>query len=110
MLHIVPPTSPSLRALNMGGLPGALQVLAALLHGVQNDNRQLTVHGTLDLTAIQVRNATAMFHQALVPLELWVGSLPVCQAEYHEDGYSVQTKENGVSPCFIHFRAVRRQS
>ena len=68
--------------------PGALQVLAALLHGVQtlhtNDTRQLTVYGSLDLTAIQVRKANAAFHKALLPHELWVGSLPVCLAEYHE--------------------------
>ena len=68
--------------LNMQGMPGALQVLAALLHGVQtihtNDTRQLTVYGSLDLTAIQVRKATAAFHKALSPHELWVGSLPVC--------------------------------
>ena len=74
--------------LNMQGMPGALQVLAALLHGAQtiytNDDRQITVHGSLNLTAIQVRKATAAFHQALLPHELWVGSLPVCLAEHHE--------------------------
>ena len=72
----------------MQGMPGALQVLAALLHGVQiihtNDTRKLTASGSLDLTAIQVSKATASFHNALLPHELWVGPLPVCLAEYHE--------------------------
>ena len=66
----------------MQGMPGALQVLAALIH--TNDTRQLTVHGSLDLTAIQVRKATAAFHKALLPHAPWAGSLPVCLAEYHE--------------------------
>ena len=61
-------------------MPGALQVLAALLHGVQtihtNDELEVTTHGTLDLTAIQVSDATTAFHQALLPHELWVGPLP----------------------------------
>ena len=55
-------------------MPGALQVLAALLHGVQtvhtNDTRKLTAYGSLDLTAIQVSEATASFHKALLPHEL----------------------------------------
>ena len=39
--------------LNMQGMPGALQVLAALLHGVQTiytyDNKEPTIRGSLDL-------------------------------------------------------------
>ena len=74
--------------LNMQGMPGALQVLAALLHGVQTmytyDDREPTIRGSLDLTAIQVKQATATFQQALSPPELWVGPLPVCLAEHHE--------------------------
>ena len=74
--------------LNMQGMPGALQVLAALLHGVQTiytyDGREPTIRGSLDLTAIQVEQATAAFQQALLPHELWSGPLPVCLAEHHE--------------------------
>ena len=48
--------------LNMQGMPGALQVLAALLHGVQtihtHDNKEPTIRGSLDLTATQVAQAT----------------------------------------------------
>ena len=73
--------------LNMQGMPGALQVLAALLHGVQtihtNDTRKLTACGSLDLRPIQVSEATAAFQMALLPHDLWVGSLTVCLAEYH---------------------------
>ena len=39
---------------------------------------------SLDLKAIQVSEATAAFQVALLPHDLWVGSLPVCLAEYHE--------------------------
>ena len=74
--------------LNMQGMPGALQVLAALLHGAQTiytyDGREPTIRGSLDLTAIQVEQATAAFQQALLPHELWSGPLPVCLAEHHE--------------------------
>ena len=74
--------------LNMQGMPGALQVLAALLHGVQTiytyDDREPTIRGSLDLTPTQVKQATATFQQALSPPELWVGPVPVCLAEYHE--------------------------
>ena len=72
----------------MQGMPGALQVLAALLHGVQtihtNDNGEFTVHGSLSLAAIQVKKATAFFQQALLPHELWAGALLVCLAEHHD--------------------------
>ena len=44
--------------LNMQGMPGALQVLAALLHGVQTiytyDDWEPAIRGSLDLTVIQV--------------------------------------------------------
>ena len=48
--------------LNMQGMPGALQVLAALLHGVQtiytyDNNREPAILGSLDLTAVQVAQA-----------------------------------------------------
>ena len=72
--------------LNMQGMPGALQVLAALLHGVQtictNDDGEMTIHGFLDLIAIQVGKATAAFDQALLPHDGF--ALPVCLAEHHE--------------------------
>ena len=74
--------------LNMQGMPGALQVLAALLHGVQTiytyDNQEPTFRGSLDLTATQVAQATIVFQQALLPHPLWLGPLPVCLAEYHQ--------------------------
>ena len=74
--------------LNMQGMPGALQVLAALLHGVQTiytyDNKEPTIRGSLDLTATQVAQATIVFQQALLPHPLWLGPLPVCLAEYHQ--------------------------
>ena len=73
----------------MLGMPGALQVLAALLHGVQTiytyDNKEPTIiRGSLDLTATQVAQATIVFQQALLPHPLWLGPLPVCLAEYHQ--------------------------
>ena len=74
--------------LNMQGMPGALQVLAALLHGVQTiytyDNKEPTIRGSLDLTPTQVAQATIVFQQALLPHPLWLGPLPVCFAEYHQ--------------------------
>ena len=58
--------------LNMQGMPGALQVLAALLHGVQtiytyDSNEEPTVLGSLDLRVTQVAQATTFFQQALLP-------------------------------------------
>ena len=75
--------------LNMQGMPGALQVLAALLHGVQtiytyDGNREPVIFGSLDLTAAQVAQATIFFQQALLPHPMWLGPLPVCLAEYHQ--------------------------
>ena len=74
--------------LNTQGMPGALQVLAALLHGVQTiytyDGNEPMIRGSLDLTPIQVEQATAAFQQALLPHALWDGPLPVCPAEHHE--------------------------
>ena len=50
----------------MQGMPGALQVLAALLHGVQSidiyDDKERVIRGFLDLTPIQLEEATAVFH------------------------------------------------
>ena len=69
-------------------MPGALQVLAAPLHGVQtvstSDTLKLTAFGSLKLKAIQVSEATAAFQEALLLHELWVGPLPVCLAEHHD--------------------------
>ena len=57
--------------LNMQGMPGALQVLAALLHGVQSidtyGDRKPVMQGSPDLTPIQAEKATTLFHQALPP-------------------------------------------
>ena len=51
--------------LNMQGMPRALQVLAALLHGIltiyTNDTRDLNACGSLDLRPVQVSEATAAF-------------------------------------------------
>ena len=74
--------------LNMQGMPGALQVLAALLHGVQtiytyDSNKEPDILGSLDLTATQVAQATKFFQQALLPHPMWLGPLPVCLAEHH---------------------------
>ena len=73
--------------LNMQGMPGALQVLAALLHGVQtvytSDNLKMTAFGSLKLDAIHVSEATAFFQAALLPHDLWPGPPPVCLAEHH---------------------------
>ena len=74
--------------LNMQGMPGALQVLAALLHGVQtihtyDSNKEPDIFGSLDLTATQVAQATTFFQQALLPHPMWLGPLPVCLVEHH---------------------------
>ena len=71
--------------LNMQGMPGALQVLAALLHGVQtiytyDSNDEPTVFGSLDLRVTQVAQATSFFQHALLPHPMWLGPLPV---EHH---------------------------
>ena len=74
--------------LNMQGMPGVLQVLAALLHGVQtihtyDSNKEPNIVGSLDLAAIQVAQATTFFQQALLPHPMWLGPLPVCLVEHH---------------------------
>ena len=72
----------------MQGMPGALQVLAALLHGVQtiytyDSNEEPNVFGSLDLRVTQVAQATTFFQHALLPHPMWLGPLPVCLAEHH---------------------------
>ena len=72
----------------MQGMPGALQVLAALLHGVQtihtyDSNKEPNIVGSLDLTVTQVEQATTCFQQALLPHPMWCGPLPVCLVEHH---------------------------
>ena len=72
----------------MQGMPGALQVLAALLHGVQtiytyDSNKEPNIFGSLDLRATQVAQATTFFQHALLPHPMWLGPLPVCLAEHH---------------------------
>ena len=74
--------------LNTQGMPGALQVLAALLRGVQtihtyDSNKEPDIVGSLDLTATQVAQATTFFQQALLPHPMWLGPLPACLAEHH---------------------------
>ena len=74
--------------LNMQGMPGALQVLAALLRGVQtihtyDSNKEPNIVGSLDLTVTQVAQATTLFQQALLPHPMWCGPLPVCLVEHH---------------------------
>ena len=72
------------------GMTGALQVLAALLHGVQTvrtsdtgNDLQLTSIGELNLHPAGVREDTEAFANALQPRELWTGPLPVCLVEHH---------------------------
>ena len=65
-----------------------LQVLAALLHGVQtiytyDSNKEPNIFGSLDLRATQVAQATTFFQHALLPHPMWLGPLPVCLAEHH---------------------------
>ena len=78
----------SKRALVLATCCGTPPVLAALLHGVQsidtNDDKEPVIRGSLDLTPIQVEKATAAFHQALMPHQVWSGPLPVCLAEHHQ--------------------------
>ena len=74
--------------LNVQGMPGALQVLAALLHGVQtihtyDSNKEPNIVGSLDLAVTQVEQATTFFQQALLPHPMWCGLLPVCLVEHH---------------------------
>ena len=74
--------------LNTQGMPEALQVLAALLHGVQtihtyDSNKEPDIVGSLDLTVTQVAQATTFFQQALLPHPMWLGPLPVCLVEHH---------------------------
>lgn len=71
---------------NMQGIPGALQVLAALLHGVYTihtgDSQKLQAAGHFDMEATFVSDATAAFAEALLPHQMWTGPLPVCLVEY----------------------------
>ena len=69
-------------------MPGALQVSAALLHGVQtiytyDSNKEPNIFGSLDLRATQVAQATTFFQHALLPHPMWLGPLRVCLAEHH---------------------------
>ena len=63
----------------------ALQVLAALLHGVQTihtyDDREPTTQDSLDLTATQVEQAAVVFQQALLPHHMvWPPACLPCRA------------------------------
>ena len=73
--------------LNMQGMPGALQVLAALLRAqttyTYDSNKEPNIFGSLDLRATQVAQATTFFQHALLLHPMWLGALPVCLAEHH---------------------------
>ena len=65
---------------NMHGMPGALQVLATLLHGVQtihtNDSLKLTAISALKLDASQISDATPGGPDATRAVDRPVTSLP----------------------------------
>ena len=74
---------------NMQGIPGALQVIAALLHGVctihtgsKNEQRP-QVKGRLHEDTAEVQTSTAAFAAAINPHSLWQGLLLVCLVEHH---------------------------
>ena len=77
--------------LNMHGLEGAAQVIAALLHGACTLRTGNTVPGTaqvegsFDIGNLDVQAETAAFLKATEPHPLWEGPAPLCLAE-HCDG------------------------
>ena len=75
--------------LNMHGLEGATQVIAALLHGActlhtSNASPSIAqVAGTFEIGQPDVRAATAAFLKATEPHPLWEGPTPLCLAEHY---------------------------
>ena len=76
--------------LNMHGLEGAAQVIAALLHGACTLHTSDTVPGTAQIAGtfeigdLDVQAETAAFLKATEPHLLWEGPAPLCLAEHYE--------------------------
>ena len=76
--------------LNMHGLEGAAQVIAALLHGACTLHTSDTVPGTAQIAGtfeigdLAVQAETAAFLKATEPHPLWEGPAPLCLAEHYE--------------------------
>ena len=74
---------------NMHGIPGALQALAALLHGVcaihtsTKDTTGAKVEGSFPEDSADVQASTTAFLAAMEPHPLWNSALPVCLVEHH---------------------------
>ena len=77
-------------SLNMHGLEGAAQVIAALLHGACTLRTSDTVPGaaqiagSLEIGDLDVQAETAAFLKATEPHPLWEGPAPLCLAEHYE--------------------------
>ena len=75
--------------LNMHGLEGATQVIAALLHGACTLHTSNTapsvahVAGTFETGKPDVQAETAAFLKATEPHPLWEGPAPLCLAEHY---------------------------
>ena len=73
----------------MHGIPGASQVLAALLHGVctlhtsSKKSDGAWVEGSFPVDTSGVQASTAAFLAAMEPHPMWNGPLPVCLVEHH---------------------------
>ena len=73
----------------MHGIPGAFEVLAALLHGVctlhtsSKESARVRVEGAFPVDNIDVQASTAAFLAAMEPRPMWNGPLPVCLVEHH---------------------------
>ena len=76
--------------LNMHGLEGAAQVIAALLHGVctlRTSNivpGTAQVEGSFEIGNLDVQAETAAFLTATEPHALWQGPAPLCLAEHYD--------------------------
>ena len=76
--------------LNMHGLEGATQVIAALLHGactLHTDNTSSCVAhvtGTFEVGPPDVQAETVAFRDATELHPMWEGRTPLCLAEYYE--------------------------
>ena len=70
--------------LNMHGLEGATQVIAALLHGACTLHTSVArVAGTFEIGEPDVQAETTAFLRATEPHPLWEGPTPLCLAEHY---------------------------
>ena len=75
--------------LTMHGIPGACQVLAALLHGactLHTSSKEADgawVEGSFPVDTSGVQASTTAFLTAMEPHPMWNGPLPVCLVEHH---------------------------